>query len=380
MTNLPVTISAVGDISFQGRLAETPNSAVFKAVNGLLLRSDLAIGNLEGPLCAGGNPTPGKCTLRGSPAWAPVLKSLNFGLVSLANNHIMDFGPDGLRETLQALDIAGVAHVGAGSNSEEACTAKILSIKGKRIAFLARSSVPVSSLCFAGPQTPGVALLDEAETLAKLRRCRQEADIVVLIVHWGIEEYHFPTPEQLSLARRLQDAGAHLILGHHPHVLQGIHQNARGVVAFSLGNFLFDEFDWEIRLPEGPTQVLHSDLSPPNRHGMILHTSFEGNDSIRSIATHTRIAHGPGIQLDPNPQRKTDLQYLSRRLAHPLYKPWWRLYALRMEWRLRLAKQLSPAHILSNLHKLRPRHLVELAGLLKRSSRLTSGKSTNPYE
>ena len=116
--------------------------------------------------------------------------------------------------------------------------------------------MPVSSACFAGAETPGVAWLDEAETVAALRSCRSRADMVVLIVHWGIEEYRYPSPEQRAQALRLQAAGADLILGHHPHVLQGVEENSRGVIAYSLGNFLFDEFDWAFEYPGRPAQSL----------------------------------------------------------------------------------------------------------------------------
>ena len=375
-----LTIGAVGDISFHGRHAETPQPSLLREAWSGFAECTLVVGNLEGPLTREGAPVPGKCALRADPSWAPVLKASGVGLVSLANNHMMDFGPDGLFETMEVLRTAGLAFVGAGRNREEALAPVFLDLEGRRVAFLGRSSVPVSSACYAGDETPGTAWLDEAETVAALRSCRSRAEMVVLIVHWGIEEYRYPSPEQRAQALRLQAAGADLILGHHPHVLQGIEENSRGVIAYSLGNFLFDEFDWRFEMPGRPAQSLFSALSEENRRGLILITRWAAGRRPTVDFRYSRITENNSVAMDLSLQREAEMAGLSRRLSMPFYGPLWRLHSLRMEWNLRLRSKLSARRILGNLHKLRPSHVRELAGMLKRSSRLTAGKSTNPYE
>ena len=378
--NSMLTIGAIGDISFHGRHASTPDASLLHAASSHFAECTLVVGNLEGPLARRGEAVPGKCALRAVPGWAPVLKAGGVGLVSLANNHMMDFGPVGLFETMEVLRTADLAFVGAGRNRQEALAPVFLDLEGRRVAFLGRSSVPVSSACYAGDETPGVAWLDEAETVAALRSCRSRADMVVLIVHWGIEEYRYPSPEQRAQAQRLQAAGADLILGHHPHVLQGVEENPRGVIAYSLGNFLFDEFDWTFEYPGRPAQKLFSALSEENREGLILITRWAAGRRPSTECRCSRITANNSVAMDLSPRRKAEMAGLSRRLKMPFYGPLWRLHSLRMEWNLRLRSKLSPRRILGNLHKLRPSHFRDLAGMLKRSSRLTSGRSTNPYE
>jgi poly-gamma-glutamate capsule biosynthesis protein CapA/YwtB (metallophosphatase superfamily) len=156
----------------------------------------------------------------------------------LANNHAMDFGGQALMDTIQNLENAGIARIGAGKNLAEARKMALYTIKGKRIAFLGYSlTQPVEF--FAGRNRPGTAPGFEKIFVEDIRRARQEADHVIVSFHWGTEGRSEIQPYQRTIAHKAIDAGADVILGHHPHVLRGIERYKTGIVFYSLGNFAF---------------------------------------------------------------------------------------------------------------------------------------------
>jgi capsule synthesis protein PGA_cap len=376
----PLRLTAVGDLSFEGPQADRPDFHSLAAVSPLFRQASLAIGNLECVLTREGTAVPGKCTLRGSPAWAAVLKEAGIGLVSLANNHAMDYGTAGLASTRRALREAGIHAVGAGANRREACAPLFLEIGGRRVAFLARTSVIVSSPSYAGEEQPGVAWFDPCETEAAIAACGARADLVVLLAHWGVEEYAYPAPSQRAAAARCIDAGADLILGHHPHVLQGIERRGAGLIVHSLGNFVFDEFDWTCHTPDGPVTE-RAILSPANREGIVATVEWREPAAAPAFeATCTSVDERGWLRLDDNQPRQTEFARLSAALGSPFYRYWWRGYALHREWVLRLRGQIAAGHVARRLHRLRPHHLKTLMTLLRRSGRLVTQTSTNPYE
>ena len=216
-----LTIAAVGDISFAGAYADRPTAEVFSLVQSIFEKADIVVGNLEGPLYDGNSAVPGKCTIRGNTGWARVFKNAGINTVSLANNHMMDHGEAGLLSSLSVLKKEGIDAAGAGADIIEARKPLIKSIKGRRVAILARTAVIVESPSYADEKTPGVAFLDMEELVDNVKTCRKNADAVIVIMHWGIEHYSYPTPEQRKQAKELIDAGVDFIIGHHPHVVQG---------------------------------------------------------------------------------------------------------------------------------------------------------------
>ena len=376
---LPFRLSAIGDISFEGPVADRPSLDHFAGVAEIFEGSDLVVGNLECALTDGGIPIPGKCTLRGSPHWAEVLKSAGVGVVTLANNHVMDYGWAGLLHTTAALDRAGIRYVGAGRNRRDACAPLILTVSGRRIAFLARSAVIVTAPTYAGEDEPGIAFLDREETVAAIRSSRATADLVVLLIHWGVEEYSYPSATQRSMARAFVDAGADVILGHHPHVLQGMEQYGAGLIAYSLGNFLFDEFEWWCA--SGHERVRQfSALSPDNRKGAILTLEW-GKEERPSVSVEPTIIDADArVRIDLERTRPAEFDALSAALRGRAYRVRWCLHALQREWALRCGDRLSLRRLVTNLHRVRPRHFGELGVTLYRSLRMVSGRSTNPYE
>ncbi len=375
--NKGITVRAVGDISFEGKLSNKPDLSVFTEVHHILESCDIGIANLENPLTSRGQKVTGKCTLRGDPSWADVLKQTGINLVSLANNHLMDYGPEGLFDTIRFLDNAGVMHVGAGKDKDSACRPLLASIKGKTIAFLARSSVIVSSPSYAGPSMPGVALLEKEELIDNIKRCRDTADLVVVLLHWGLEEYSYPAPAQKKLAKLLVEAGADAIIGHHPHVLQGLQRIGNAHVAYSLGNFLFDEFPWNTGVEDNEMMFT---LSESNRKGMILQLSWDKARHVECSEVFTRIDTDGSIAVDTASVRREEFLALSAGIERSLYDCWWRLYAIGREWDLRVKPVMGLARIKENIWKIRPRHIIELVRALKRSSDIAREKSTNPYD
>lgn len=238
-----VSLHAVGDIGFGGALRRRLASnepAPFGGIAGILSGADILFGNLETPLVEDpGRPVapeilPG---FGGETRAAPLLSAAGFSILSLANNHIMDYGPEGLRSTIRSLREAGIQVVGAGETIQEARRPVILERNGLRIGFLAYASPGRHS---ATTDRAGAAPLEAAEIERDLERLRDRADLAVLSLHFGLVYSDYPRPEDQALARRLCSAGAHAILGHHPHVLQGVERLEGRRIAYSLGELLFD--------------------------------------------------------------------------------------------------------------------------------------------
>ena len=373
----PIRLTALGDISFEGRMADAAGIDVFSDIVQCFQGSDLVLANLECALTERGHPIPGKCTLRGTQRWAQVLRSAGIDLVSLANNHTMDYGAVGLADTMAALDAAGIKHVGAGSDRDAACAPVFLELLGRRLAVLARSAVVVSAHTYASETAPGVARFEPEETLKAIRRCRQQVDDVVLLLHWGLEEYAYPSPDQRRTAAALIEAGANVIIGHHPHVLQGFERIGRGVVFYSLGNFLFDEFDWTYRSEAGAELPQRARLTGDNRRGVVLTLEWSADGALLPHAHPTRVDAEGGVRPDTRPP---EMGRLSRRLCRGWYPLWWRAYAAHREWQLRVSSALSVGRLLRNLHRVRPRHVRDVVSALRRSGRMVAQSSTNPYE
>lgn len=380
-TGLPFRLSAVGDISFEGSEADSPSLECFKPIMNSFQQADLVVANLECVLTSiGRDGIPGKCTLRSSPGWAQILRRAGIGLVSVANNHTMDFGSVGLFETMDALRQADLNFVGAGRNRDEACAPVFLDIAQRRIAFLARSAVIVSAPTYATENTPGVAFLDVAQTVSAIRACRTRADLVVLMVHWGIEEYSYPSLAQRALAKRLIEAGADLILGHHPHVLQGVEQFEAGTAVYSLGNFVFNEFEWTYLLPDGEKSPQLASLSRDNRDGVIATFEWAGKNVPTVMTEFTRIGHRGEVFIDPDPARQVEWRTLCAGINRRFYGMWWRWYAMSREWTLRLGNHTSLPRVLGNLHRVRMQHITRAFTSILRSLRIVAEKTTNPYE
>ncbi len=265
-----IRLHAVGDIGFGGALREEGASEgrdPFEGLRPALAGADLLFGNLETPLVEDAS-RPEVREIRpgfaGAPASARWLAEGRFSLVSLANNHVMDHGVAGLRSTRRALEEAGVLAVGAGESLAEARRPVILERRGARIAFLAYAAPGRHS---AGAGRAGAAPLEPAIMLGDLRSIRGEVSAVVISLHFGLVYSDYPRREEQRLARSLCEEGATVVLGHHPHVLQGLERHRQGLIAYSLGEILFDP---------ASGHVVNRSASEIRRDSMILCVEIEG--------------------------------------------------------------------------------------------------------
>jgi poly-gamma-glutamate synthesis protein (capsule biosynthesis protein) len=238
-----IVINAVGDVMLAGRWSSTLRRSgydfPFSATAADLKMGDITIANLESPIARGGNEyTEKKFRFRAEPQIAAALKRSGINLVTLANNHSMDFGGEALDETMMHLDNAGIAWIGAGKNLDEARKMALYTIKGKTIAFLGYSlTQPVEF--FAGRSRPGTTPGIEKILVEDISSARKQADYVIVSFHWGTEGKSAVQPYQQVAAHTAIDAGADVIIGHHPHVLRGIERYKTGIIFYSLGNFTF---------------------------------------------------------------------------------------------------------------------------------------------
>jgi poly-gamma-glutamate synthesis protein (capsule biosynthesis protein) len=245
-----VTIAAVGDVMlgrYVGqRIAKLGPTYPFSATTALLA-ADLTLGNLESPLTARRAPAllrPGPYRLPADPAAVAGLTAAGFDALSLANNHGLDAGPEGIREASETLESAGIAALGAGPDAAAARRYRMVDVQGWHIALVAANAVHDPEDQPDEGSDWGRAWLDAA-TLDSVAAARRDADLVVALIHWGSEYTLQPNARQRSQAAALVAAGADLVLGAHPHVLQPIETiragGRSGLVAFSLGNFVFDQ-------------------------------------------------------------------------------------------------------------------------------------------
>jgi poly-gamma-glutamate capsule biosynthesis protein CapA/YwtB (metallophosphatase superfamily) len=209
----------------------------FSKIAPVLKEADIAFANLEMPLSERGRHTG---LFRGSPAFAHAIVSAGIDVVSTANNHALDLGEAGLTDTLKHLAAAGLPSVGTGLDLNRATAPAFLERNGIRFAFLAYSMVENSGeLGFASSERSGVAPLDPILVEEGIKAVRDQVDYVIVSFHWSREILRDVHPVARAIAHRTIDAGADVIIGHHPHVPQGIEVYKRGIVLYSLGNFIF---------------------------------------------------------------------------------------------------------------------------------------------
>jgi poly-gamma-glutamate synthesis protein (capsule biosynthesis protein) len=237
-----VTIAAVGDVMLdrdvEVLMTEHGPGYPFEHVAALLQDADVTIANLEVALTERGDPVEKLFNFRTLGRFAIGLPEAGIDVVALGNNHIADYGARGVEDTLAALEGVGLLHSGAGMNEDEARRPAVIEAEGLRIAFLSYTDQFINT--FAGPGQAGVAFADVASITADVIDARDFVDIVVVSLHSGREYLDDPTPAQVELSHAAIDAGALLVLGHHPHTLQGIEEYHGGLIAYSLGNFVFD--------------------------------------------------------------------------------------------------------------------------------------------
>ncbi len=240
----PLTLAFTGDIMMGDSAAhklktEGPDS-FFTFTAPLLKQADLAMGNLEGPLGTGGDKFPHKkYNFLVDPSCAIGLAHAGFKLLTLANNHTMDFGVPALQSTLAALDAQGLKHCGAGMNEGEAREPAWFEMKGHKIAVLAYSLTEPTEY-WATDTRAGCAAASGPDMREDIARAHKEgADLVVVCCHWGQEKHTRLRDYQPTLAHLAIDAGADAVVCHHPHIWQTLETYHGKPIAYAIGNFCF---------------------------------------------------------------------------------------------------------------------------------------------
>jgi poly-gamma-glutamate synthesis protein (capsule biosynthesis protein) len=253
------TLAAGGDIMFY---AMDPKKDAIGGIATAFSKADVAYANLEIPLTASKTPTTRKSkeeidaktqfVLKADPAHIKQVQKLGLDLVGLGNNHVMDYGPAGMRDTRAALKKAGMATTGAGDNVAEATLVAVKELsnglKVGLVSYLAYVGTNALTKCTpATTKGAGVAGLDlgarvndraKKRLAAIVAQARKKCDVVLVALHWGVEKQSKPIPYQIDLGRAFIDAGADAVLGSHPHVLQGREVYKGKPIIYSLGNLI----------------------------------------------------------------------------------------------------------------------------------------------
>ncbi len=206
-----------------------------------LKESDILFGNLEGPVSDKGRDGGSLYSFRMPPKVLDSLKKAGFNVLSIANNHMGDWGREAFVDTVDRLKKYNILHPGGGYNLEEARTAQTIKIKGQTFGFLGFTDVGPNWL-EATAEEPGMLLASDRQFSDIVARAAGEVDLLIVSFHFGEEYQNYPQARQRTLAEGAIDAGATIVAGHHPHVIQPVEEYRDGLIAFSLGNFIFDQY------------------------------------------------------------------------------------------------------------------------------------------
>ena len=237
-----------GDVHFEAQLRSRLNdpSTALAPVAAQLSVADLTVVNLETSIGASGTPEPKRFTFQAPAEALDALAAAGVDVATMANNHGMDFGQDGLSDTLATIAAdPPLKVIGIGSNAAEAFAPAVVDVRGTTVAVIGAHSAddptadPTEQWA-AGDDTPGVAVVRDPARLAEaVQSAGEAADVVVVFMHWGIQGDRCPSPSQVETARILADAGADIVVGSHAHVVQGSGLLGDTFVAYGLGNFVW---------------------------------------------------------------------------------------------------------------------------------------------
>ncbi|MDQ3380428.1 MAG: CapA family protein [Actinomycetota bacterium] len=242
----PVVLAFGGDVHFEGVLESKLSadaSSLLAPIAPVLGEADIAVANLETAVTNGGAATAKTFVFRTPPSAFEALRGGSIDVVSMANNHGMDFGEAGLRDSLAAAKRYRFPVIGIGLDGRRAYAPYRATVRGQRIAVLAATQVLDDHLIeswTAGPRKPGIASAKAVpRLLQEVRRARRTSDTVVVFLHWGVELEGCPTTDQRTLARELVGAGADIVVGGHAHRLLGAGRMGKALVSYGLGNFVW---------------------------------------------------------------------------------------------------------------------------------------------
>ena len=291
-----IRFAAVGDLLLASPPAGHPYprslELISPPVRTLLEENDVVFGNLECTLPGDGRRIPLEPRVVATEELVRAVKRAGLSIVTLANNHTFDCLEPGFENLRNLLGEIGLPHFGAGRNLDEAAATSILEVHGLRMAFVGAADERSGAGQFASADQAGVAPLDIDRLTEQIRDLRRRVDHVIVSLHWGEERFLIPSPIQVDQAHTLAAAGASMVIGHHPHVLQGMETCHEVPIIYSLGNFIADV----VHFTDG--HVIRWNRT--ERTGCILtaELSKEGVHNIRQIPTHDP---GRTVELDDSP-------------------------------------------------------------------------------
>lgn len=263
---IPVTLTFVGDVMMDRGVRRSVEKnmggdyAQLFANTAYLAQSDIAFANLEGSVAVGGHNVGSKYSFHMNPVSLAALRDSGVDIVSFANNHVGDWAMEGFTESLANLRAHTILYTGAGENKTQVVTPTIIDVRGMRIGFLATTDVGPNWLK-ATEDKPGILLASDPDLATIVATAKQTVDVLVVSFHWG-NEYSPANAHQVSLAHAVIDAGADIVAGHHPHVMERVETYKGKPIFYSLGNFIFDQY-FSVHTMRG--MVAHVSIDPTTK-------------------------------------------------------------------------------------------------------------------
>lgn len=261
--NKAVEISFTGDVllsrGVDKKLKEEGYDYPYRNVKKLLMSDDLTVSNLECPITDEIYSVykNRKIVFKADKLNSIALKESGINLFNLANNHSMDYGSDGLLDTIEVLEENDLEYFGAGKNYKEARELKIVDVKNVKFGFLSYTVFPPEGYIYSVNQ-PDVAFYDEKYSLKKIQEAKNFCNFLIVSIHWGNEFEKYPSDTQKDIAHKLIESGGDVVIGHHPHVLQSIEKYNGKYIFYSLGNFIFDK---QIAKSSDLSMIVHLDFN-----------------------------------------------------------------------------------------------------------------------
>lgn len=245
-----ISLTAVGDLQMGASCTPVIKKKgycyPFDSTEMIIKKADIAIANLEAPFAEKGRPFNKTFTFKVPFDFLQGPLAAGFDIFTLANNHILDYGNQGLFTTLHALDSVGIKHCGAGKDLADAEKPCIINYGKWRIGFLA-FSLTYPAEFWAYKNKPGTAYPNIQRIKKILNNLKENTNLIVVSFHWGGELKKFPKPYQILYAHQVIDYGADIVLGHHPHILQGLEFYKGKLIAYSLGNYVFGSYSRNVK-------------------------------------------------------------------------------------------------------------------------------------
>lgn len=304
-----ITLAFAGDVHFENHLAtlaRDPES--LSELRSSLGRADVAMVDLETSITERGTPIPGKPFTWRAPAGAlDAIAGAGVDVVTMANNHAVDFGDVGLADTFAAIEESPIPVIGIGRTEREAFAPAVFDVRGVKVAIVSASQIVEETFTqyAAGPSGAGIATaLPRDRILRAVRQAREEADVVVAYVHWGLEGYTCPGDEAVASARALEQAGADVILGDHAHRVNGAGWMGDAYVHFGLGNFVY----YLTREPASHTGVLTVTVDVPASDGSAERRPRPDRPLVTDADWDAMLIEGDGIPRRQDPATTERLQ------------------------------------------------------------------------